>query len=138
VSTSTNLDLVRSLYADWERGDYFSRGDWAHPEIEFLIIGGPEPGNWTGLSGMARGFRAWLDAWVDLQTKVKEFRSLSDERVLVFGYMSGRGKTSGVEVKMGFVNVLDIRDGKVVRLCLYGDRDRALADLGVTLEGDTP
>jgi ketosteroid isomerase-like protein len=130
---SENLDLVRSIYADWERGD-FTRGDWAHPEIEYVIPDGPEPGTWTGLPAVADTLHEELRAWDDFRFWPEEYRELDAERVLVIGHHSGRGKTSGVEVgqmQKKVAALFHIRDGKVTRLVTYWDRDRALADLGL-------
>jgi ketosteroid isomerase-like protein len=131
--SSANLDLVRSIYADWERGD-FSHGEWAHPEIEYVRADGPEPGRWIGLVGMAQGMRGVLSAWEGARIDAAECRELDDERVMVFTRISGRGKASGVDVgamRAGWIDVLRVREGKVTRLVSYFDRDRALADLGL-------
>jgi ketosteroid isomerase-like protein len=130
---SENLDLVRSLYAAWERGE-FSSNDWADPEIEWVIADGPTAGSWTGVAAMVASFRDMLGAWEDMRVHAQEYRQLDDERVLVLIERSGRGKTSGVEVgqfQTGGACVLYVRGGKVTRLVNYYDRDRALADLGL-------
>ena len=95
--SSANLDLVRSIYAAWDRGD-FSSAQWAHPEIEYVIPHGPDPGRWTGLAGMAGAWREFLSAWEDYRNVADEYRELDNERVLVFIHVSGREKTSGVEL----------------------------------------
>jgi SnoaL-like protein len=95
--SSANLDLVRSIYAAWERGD-FSSADWAHPEIKFVFAGeGPHPGVWTGHAGMAEGFRNVLSVWKGFRVEAEEFRALDGERILVLTRRSGRAKTSGLE-----------------------------------------
>jgi ketosteroid isomerase-like protein len=130
---SENLDLVRSIYADWERGD-FSSIDWAHPEIEYVIADGPVPGRWTGVDGMLDSTREFMGACEDFRMEASECRELDDERVLVLDHYSGRGKTSGLEVgqtRAEAASPFQIRDGKVVKLALYWDRERAFAHLGL-------
>jgi ketosteroid isomerase-like protein len=126
---SENLDLVRSIYADWERGD-FSHADWADSEIEFVRKAELEPERAEGIAGMAQVMRRWLAEWGEFRTgKVDEYLELDRSRVLVTGRMSGRGRASGAEVEREFVNVFELREGRVARLTLYPDRDRAFADL---------
>jgi ketosteroid isomerase-like protein len=132
-----NLDLVRSTTAAWERGDY-SNVEWAHPEIEYLIVDGPSPGTWTGLAGMAHGWRDFLRAWEhEFRCVVEEYRELDDERVLVLQHFGGRGKASGVEVTLMTrkgATLFHLRDGKVARLVVCFDRERAFADLGLSAQ----
>jgi ketosteroid isomerase-like protein len=134
---SANLDLVRSIFAAWERGD-FSSADWAHPEIEYVHAGGPAPGRWKGIGGMAEGFREFVDAWEEYRIKVDKFRELDAERVLVLFHRSGRGKTSGLELEQmrsEAASLVHVHDGKVTRLVFYADEEHALADLRFPPEG---
>ena len=131
---SENLDLVRSIYAAWERGD-FSAADWADPNIELVYVDGPDPGSWRGQAGMAEGFLNTLTAWNDVTATADEYRELDDRRVLALDRRSARGKkTSGLELKelrTKGATLWHVHDGKVIKLVLYWDRDRALADLGL-------
>jgi ketosteroid isomerase-like protein len=135
---SKNVDLVRSIYADWERGD-FSATEWAHPEIEFVIVGGPFPGKWSGLAGMKENWREMLSAWKGYRVEDARYRTLDDERVLVLSRQTGHGKASGLDLgQMQTENaaLFQITDGKVTRLVIYWVGARALADLGLASEGD--
>ena len=132
---SENLDLVRSIYADWERGDW-THTEWAHPEIEYVIEGGPEPGQWTGRAAMAHaaGANAALSTWYDTRGQVEDLRELDGERVLALDRWTGRGKASGLDLRQSpsrSAHLFIIRNGKVTHLTAYFERDRALADLGL-------
>jgi len=140
LSASGNVDLVRSIYAAWEHGD-FSSTECLHPEVEFVMVGGPVPGTWTGLARMAEGTHEFLSAWEDLRVEAEEYRELDGERVLVLIHHRGRGRTSGLELgQMQTKNaaLFHVRDGKVTRFVAYWDRDRALADLGIAPETGEP
>jgi ketosteroid isomerase-like protein len=131
---SANLDLVRSIFAAWERGN-FSSVEWAHPEIEFVIPDGPAPGRWTGLAGMAESWRDVLSAWEGYRVGADEYRELDGLRILVITHRFARGKASGLElIETQGANVFHVRSGKVTKLVAYFDRDRALADLGLAPE----
>src|SRR3989442_14816028 len=134
---SANLDLVRSICAALERGDY-SSAEWVHPEIEFVIADGPAPGRW-GYATAAKALRDVLSAWEGSTAEMEEYRELDDERVLVLYHLSGRGKVSGIELgqlRSQGAGLFHGRDGKVIRLVLYWDRERAFADLGLAPEAD--
>ena len=76
-----------------------------------------------GLFGAIEGFR----------NEAEEYRELDAARVLVLTRLSGRGRTSGVQIGDLVAEVFEIHDRTVTKIVVYWARDHAFADLG--LEG---
>jgi ketosteroid isomerase-like protein len=86
---------------------------------------------------MTEGMHGWLSAWKDYRVVAEEYRELDNERVVALVHFSGRGQTSGLELRQMRSNgaiLFYVRGGKVTRLVAYHDREHALADLGLAPE----
>jgi ketosteroid isomerase-like protein len=129
---SANLDLVRSIYVIWDRGesalslmDERVVWDFSRRQIEPEVYHGHEA---------VRSFRrTLLEAWSELRYAPSDFVS-AGERVLVLLTFGGKGRSSGVEVAERIAHLWTLRDGKVVSLEYFGDVAEgraALADLGL-------
>ena len=57
---------------------------------------------------------------------------MDDERVLVFARVTATGKMSGAPVEIRVAHEFTIRDDRLVRFKVYGDRDKALEAVGLS------
>jgi ketosteroid isomerase-like protein len=129
---SKNLQLVRSIFAAWERGD-FGSAEWAAPEFEYTFADGPSPGSWKALAGIAKAWGDFLGAWEDFRHHATEYRELDSERVLVVVHRRERRESAPLRsVQADSAGLFDIRDGKVRKLAIYWDCGRAFADVGIS------
>jgi hypothetical protein len=83
---------------------------------------------------------SYISAFERLRVVVDEYRELDGERVIVLLRQYGRGKMSGLEleeIQAKGASVFQIHDGKVTKLVIYEDCERALADLDLA-SGSAP
>jgi ketosteroid isomerase-like protein len=128
--SSENLELVRSIYERWERGDYSITG-WADPEIEYSAPGGLSEEVQHGIEAMGRAWADWLGQFEKFESHATEYLE-NEDQVVVLTRFGGRGKGSGVPLaEMPGAARFRIRDGKVVELSTYFDPERGLRDAGI-------
>ena len=132
--TSVNLELVQSIYADWERGDFSQTPRWADEGIEWARFGGQGAGAWTGQEAITQAIGELLGSFDDIRALADHYEEVDDNRVLVLTRWSGRAHDTGSEVELLRANLFRISDGRIARLIFYWDRNRALADLGLPLD----
>jgi ketosteroid isomerase-like protein len=133
---STNRDLVRSIFQAWTHGDVenFLREHFeptARLDLSENIF---NPAVYVGYGEIARQRREVNDVWDQFEVEVERLFEREDA-VVAFTHERGRGEASGVEVDRDSAFLFRLRDGKVTDVRGYLDRDRALADLGLTTEG---
>ena len=89
------------------------------------------PDVYEGREGMRRMVREIHDAWEGFTEHLEEMRE-AGEKVVSLHTISGRGRSSGVEVESGGGLVWTVRDGEIVLVEVFGDREEALASAGLS------
>jgi ketosteroid isomerase-like protein len=119
-------------YQAFNRGELEEALAAFDPEIVWHTYLVPGPGG-----GTYRGHDGVRELWADARNIFGDFRNEPerlisvDDRVVVMVRIRGWGKESGVEVEAKIAHVHTFRDGKVLRVESYEDRDEALELVGV-------
>ena len=124
-----NVEILRGAYAALGRGDMEGLSDTFETDIEFRGPNSsriPGAGPHRGKEEVARLFIGMRDRWEGLVFSPDEFVE-QDETVVVLGHMKGRAKATGTDVKVPFVHVWRMREGKV-------RRGQALTDTAVVAD----
>ena len=124
------ISTLRRVYESFSRADFDTAIERAHPDIEFVPVGGRAP-----MQGRD-ALRAWMepDAFEQQRTEPREFQ-VRDDKVLVLVHTSGRGAGSGIELAIDMWNVWTFDDdGRVTRLevFLLDQRGEALEAAGLS------
>ena len=104
-----------------------------HPEVEYNAV----PAALEG--GTARGHLGWLKAWDaflgatdDFGWTFNELSDLGGGEVFVAGEITAKWKGSGMTLTEPRFGVLTLRDGLIVRVDAYRDREEALEAAGLS------
>jgi ketosteroid isomerase-like protein len=124
----SNVDLVRTLFDDFNRGDF----EAAFAKIAEDVEWGAPPdmpdtgGAYHGHEGVVTGFGRFMGAWeridVDLEDVIER-----DGRVVVQTHWRGRSKGTGIEVDQRVAQLYELSDGRVTRVRQFRTLDEALA-----------
>jgi uncharacterized protein len=129
-----NVEIVRSGYEAFARGDVDSVLDRLDPEVDWHPAIGPLVGveSVRGREAMRRFLtRDLFDGFDQFRAEPLSFEDLGDF-VLVMGRYIGRGESSGIEMDQRVATLYELRDGKTVTMRDYATREEALEAAGLS------
>jgi ketosteroid isomerase-like protein len=126
-----NVERLRSIYAEWAKGNFRAGGELFAPDVAFeQMSDGRTALGRNAIEGYMRDFLAqWSEFWVDAEGFVEVGNT-----VVVTERQHATGKSSGIETGAIFYATWTFRDGLVVRVRWETDREQALETAG--LSGD--
>jgi ketosteroid isomerase-like protein len=132
---SKNLEFIRQGAEAWGRQDAEAFIATVSPDVEW-----EDAMFWTEPIRTYRGrteLREWFEQaivrpWDSIHMEVAEITEVADDRVLVGGLLTARGRASGVETQAHGWSVFWFADGKITRRRVFLDRAEALEAAGLT------
>jgi ketosteroid isomerase-like protein len=132
----THAELIRRSYRAFREDDLEALLGLYHPEAVWDMTHWqdfPEASVYTGLSGTKDVLRLLRDAFGEFDVQPVEIVEAGEERVLVVGRMTVRGKASGAEVQAPpFAQVIEFRDNLIARVDAYSDAEAGRRAAGLT------
>ncbi len=122
-----NVEIVRQAFASYMNGDVATAV--AHHADDVVFNPAEEP-LMQGRDAVLAYIERWEEPWEDYETEAEEFIDAGD-RVVVTLHFRGRGKGSGVEVDARSYQVHSLREGELVRMDEYMERETALEAAGL-------
>ena len=130
-----NVELVRALFGEWGRGNFWAMTELYAPDVEWrwsrharALRGGRA--SYTGLAEIAAAMQEWLEDWGWFRVSAEEFIDAGDH-VVVLSEVSARLEGGRGEVRDHQADVITIRKGRIVRMETFDDRAEALEAVGL-------
>jgi ketosteroid isomerase-like protein len=121
-----NVDLVRRLFEAVAEGGFGAGGAFLHPDFEMTQLPmHPEAGTYRGGPAAGQSMEEWMRSFEEFRWDAEEFIDVGD-RVVVVVRERGRGRGGGAELDHRYGTVCTVRDGMVVSLGWFHDKDQAL------------
>jgi ketosteroid isomerase-like protein len=131
ADTGSALDAARRIYAEFDRGGAEATAGLLHPKFELhmetLFLDGKV---YKGPNGFAQ--------WRETMQELFEEDSFQPQGIrfgqggfVVLGRLRVKNKKTGVEVDEPLAHHHEQREGKLARLTMYSDIDRALEAAGI-------
>ena len=83
-----------------------------------------------GLSGLTEGWREWLEPYESYVITMEDFEEVGDDQAVILVRVRARTHRDGVLVEHAPAALATVRDGKLVSMRFYLDRDVARNDAG--------
>lgn len=126
-----NVELVRSVYEGWARGDFSVAAELTAPGFEYRQNPeAVEPGTRRG-GEIGNALRGIFDVYEDFRLEPSEFIDAGD-RVLVVSRALGTAKGSGLDLDMDVFSVWTVNDGRLTSNAVFTDRKGALEAAGLS------
>jgi ketosteroid isomerase-like protein len=103
------------------------------PDVEVVRIGPEYTGEgitYRGLAGFLEFWTDWLEPWQSFRIETEGFRDAGD-KVVQLARQTGLMEAGGAPIESHGAAVMTFRGGKVTRIELHLDRDRALRSAGL-------
>jgi len=126
-----NIEIVRTIYDD-PRGLSGWPSDKIAPDAEFDFSAVyPDTPVLKGVDALRRFRDSGPWGGSPIHFEPERFIDVDDERVLVFARVSATGQMSGAPVEIRVAHEFTIRDDRLVRFKVHGDRSKALEAVGL-------